>query len=253
MGLLRNIFSRRQNDFLYPKPFENPVNIEFHSHLIYGVDDGCETIEQSMEIINGFAQMGMKKIITTPHIMGDFYKNSADNLSPLSNNIIQNIRSSNINIEFTFAAEYLVDERLEQKIQDAPLLSFGLNKKYVLIELPFIAEPPNFKRVLFDMQIAGYTAVLAHPERYLHFAGNKERFAELKDQGVLFQLNLLSTVGFYGKPVYDMAQYLIKNNMIELVGSDTHRLQHQEILNDAYQSKLFYQLTKQTQLLNNYL
>lgn len=253
MNLLRNIFSKSQNDFLEKKPFENPVSTDFHSHLIFGVDDGSETLEQTIELLRGFEAMGMRKVITTPHIMGDFYKNDAGNLIPLQDTIIHALQSENINIEFKCAAEYLIDDSFEQKIEEGNLLTFGSNRNYILVELPFLGEPPNLKEALFKLQINGITPILAHPERYLYYLQNKKRYDEFKEQGILLQLNLLSTLGYYGKPVYELATYLVKSNFIDLVGSDTHRKEHQELLPKAYQSKLFYQLTQQTELLNKYL
>lgn len=253
MGFFSNIFGKKLNDFLHHKHFENPVDVEFHNHLIFGVDDGCETIEQSVDLLAGFANMGMRKVITSPHIMGDFYKNSPQNLLLLRNTIRKELAAQNIQIEFECVAEYLIDDLFEPKIHSGELLCFGSKQKYVLVELPFMNEPPNIKTVLFELQIAGYTPVLAHPERYLYFTHKKQHYHNLKDQGIIFQLNMLSTIGYYGKPVYELADYLVQNNLIDMVGSDTHRMQHQELLKEAYKSKLFYKLTTQTELLNKFL
>lgn len=253
MGFLNKIFSRTQSDYLEKTPFANPIEVEFHNHTIFGVDDGCENIEQSIELLRGFANIGMRKVIATPHIMSDFYKNSADNLLPLLKILQQKLVEENIPIQLECAAEYLIDDGFERKIEDGNLMTFGSNKKHILVELPFMDEPPNLKEAIFDLQIAGYIPVLAHPERYLYFNQNKTRYHDLKDQGILFQLNLLSTIAYYGPPVYDLAVYLVKNNLIDMVGSDTHNDKHQSLLPLAYKSKLFKQLSVQTELLNKYL
>ncbi len=132
------------------------------------------------------------------------------------------------------------------------MLTFGPEGKHILVELPFMNEPPNLGSCLFELQIAGYKPILAHPERYLYYANDREKYLELKDRGILFQLNMLSPLGFYSKPVADAAQYLVQQNLIDLVGSDTHHIRHMNILPDAIQNKL-YRKVCEAELLNNYL
>lgn len=233
-------------------PFTNPIQVEFHSHLIFRVDDGCETIDQSIELLRNFEQLGMRKVITTPHVMSDFYKNSKENIFPLRDQIRERLVQENIQIEFDAAAEYMIDDGFEKKIAAGNLLTFGKDNKHVLFELPFMTEPPNLSTCIFELQIAGYIPVLAHPERYLYYANNKEKYHELKERGVLMQLNMLSVLGYYSKPVAEAAEYLALNNLIDLVGSDTHHMRHMQILPEAIQHKI-YRKVCESDLLNNYL
>lgn len=233
-------------------PFSNPIEVEFHSHLIFGVDDGCETIEQSLEILEGFAALGMRKVITTPHIMSDYYKNSKDNLFPIRDELRKRLKEKNISLELDCAAEYLIDDGFEKKIASGELLTFGPKGKHILVELPFMDEPRNLASALFELQIAGFTPVLAHPERYLYYNADRNRFHQLRDQGVLLQMNMLSTIGYYSKPVQEAANYLVNNQLVDLVGSDTHTIKHQELLQEVYQNKI-YQKVCAGELLNNNL
>lgn len=252
MGFFSKIFGKKGAEEDSSAPFVNPVTTEFHSHLIFGVDDGCETIEQSVELLKGFAALGMKKVITTPHVMSDFYKNSRDNVYPLRDAIRQRLQEENIAIEFEAAAEYMIDDGFEKKIAAGNMLTFGPDGKHVLIELPFMNEPPNFSSCLFELQVAGYQPILAHPERYLYYAADKEKYHELKDRGILMQLNMLSTIGYYSKPVLEAAQYLVQHKLIDLVGSDCHHIRHMQILPEALKSKT-YRKVCEAELLNNYL
>ncbi|MBC7384032.1 MAG: capsular biosynthesis protein [Bacteroidia bacterium] len=254
MGLFSNIFNRKTElgKKSSTSSFVNPIQVEFHSHLIYGVDDGCEVIDQSIAILKKFADLGMRKVITTPHVMSDFYKNSQANIYPLRDEIRKRLSEENIQIEFDAAAEYMVDEGFEKKIEEGNLLTFGKDNKHVLIELPFMTEPPNLNAVLFKLQIAGYTPILAHPERYMYYGNEREKFHELKDRGILLQLNILSCLGYYSKPVADVAAYLVNNKLIDLVGSDVHHIRHMQILPDALEHKI-YRKVCELELLNNYL
>lgn len=252
MGFFSKIFKSNGAEESSSVPFINPIEVEFHSHLIFGVDDGCETIDQSIELLRGFADLGMRKVITTPHVMSDFYKNSKENIYPLRDEIRQRLVEENINIQFEVAAEYMIDDGFEKKIAAGDLLTFGPEGKHILFELPFMTEPPNLGTCLFELQIAGYKPVLAHPERYLYYATDCDKYLELKDRGILFQLNMLSGLGYYSKPVADAAQYLVQNNLIDLVGSDTHHLRHLQILPEAINHKI-YKKVCEAELLNNYL
>lgn len=252
MSIFSKIFSPKGIPENKGIPFKNPIQVEFHSHLIFGVDDGCETIDQSIELLREFEKLGMRKVITTPHVMSDFYKNSKDNIYPLRDQIRKRLQEENIQIEFEAAAEYMIDDGFEKKIAQGNLLTFGKEGKHILFELPFMTEPPNLSTCLFEMQIAGYTPVLAHPERYLYYANNREKYHELKERGILLQLNMLSGLGYYSKPVAEAAEYLVVNNLIDLVGSDTHHMRHMQILPEAIQHKVFRKVCE-ADLLNNYL
>lgn len=252
MSFLKNIFGKKGQNTSASGPFVNPVTVEFHSHLIFGVDDGCQTIDQSIELLKGFKELGMKKVITTPHVMSDFYKNSMENVYPIRDEIRKRLELENIDIEFDAAAEYMIDDGFEKKILEKNLLTFGPKNKHVLVELPFMNEPPNLNSCLFELQIAGFIPILAHPERYLYYGNDVEKYHELKDRGILFQLNMLSTLGYYSKDVLDNADYLVHNDLIDLIGSDTHHQKHMELLPNAIQSKLFRKVCE-GELLNNYL
>ena len=230
--------------------FINPITTELHSHLIPGIDDGTEQIEETIEVLTKYQELGYKKVITTPHIMGDFYKNGAFNILPglekIKNLLIQN----HINIEIEAAAEYMVDELLEGKINNKEILTFGGNK--VLIELPFNEEPPIFKSVLFALQTNGFQPVLAHPERYPYYALNKSNYEQLIENGVLIQLNIMSLIGYYSPNIKKTAEFLIDNKMVHLVGSDLHGARHLPFLEKAIQST-YYRKVCELNLLNNQL
>lgn len=196
--------------------------------------------------------MGMRKVITTPHVMSDFYKNSKENLFPLRDIIRAKLKEEGIKLEFEVAAEYLIDDGFEKKITAGNMLTFGPEGKHILVELPFMSEPPNLSQALFELQINGYIPVLAHPERYQYYNLERDKYHELKDRGILFQLNMLSCVGYYSKPVLEAAQYLVNEGLVDLVGSDTHNHKHQHILQDVLQSKLYHKVCE-TPLLNNNL
>jgi protein-tyrosine phosphatase len=248
MSFLRSLFKPKPQ--LADAGFVNPIHVELHSHLIPAIDDGVQTIEESVEVLRVWSEMGYKKVITTPHIISDFYKNGPENILPKLEEVRKALRENNIPIELHAAAEYLIDDTLEQKIEQKELLTFG--KNYVLVELPFTEEPPNIKSALFSLRVNGYKPVLAHPERYGFYGQYKEKYEELFDSGILFQVNIFSLIGYYSPAVQKTAEWLIEKKMVNMIGSDTHGVRHLPVLQAAITSKN-YQKICELPLLNNEL
>lgn len=253
MSIFSNIFNKSNSKEKSLDSNVNPITSELHSHLIFDVDDGVKSIEEALEILQFFSDMGYKKVITTPHIMSDYYKNGPENLLPklelTKNKLIEN----NIAIELEVAAEYMIDDGIEKKIEEKNILSFGGENKYVLVELPFMEEPRNFKSVIFSLQIQGFKPVLAHPERYMYYHQKKERYDELHDQGVLLQLNNLSLIGYYSPQILKMSEYIIDRKIHSFLGSDAHSFRHAAIINDKVISSKLYKKACEIELLNNTL
>jgi tyrosine-protein phosphatase YwqE len=135
-------------------------------------------------------------------------------------------------MEFKAAAEYLMDDHFTRALEaDEPFLT--LSDKMILVELSFAVPSINLKEILFDLQLKGYQPVLAHPERYLYFGANKAWYDQLRDAGCLFQLNLLSLRGYYGKESRQLAEYLIKKKYVDLLGTDMHNERHLEMLGSS--------------------
>lgn len=253
MGLFSNIFGKNEAA-KNTASFINPVHVELHSHLIPGVDDGVQTLDEALETLKVFEKMGYTKVITTPHIMADFYKNGPHNLIPKLQELKNYVKENGLSIELEVAAEYMIDDALEEKIKNNDLLSFGGNNKYILVEMPFLEEARNFKAVIFELQILGYKPILAHPERYTYYHQKKEKFEELVDKGILLQLNNLSLIGYYSPHVLKMAEFIINKKLHSFVGSDAHNVRHAAIINDkVINSKLYQKACNNVQLLNNTL
>ena len=205
---------------------------DMHSHLIPGIDDGSPSLEASIQLIGGMMDLGYRKIITTPHIMWDMYKNTNEIIERGWETVKKELASRKMQVEFHAAAEYFMDDHFSQLLnEDKPLLT--LKDNLVLVEFSFIKAPMDFKQMLFNLQIKGYQPVIAHPERYLYFSNDKTLYDEMKDTGCLFQLNLLSLSGFYGKGPLELAQYLIKQKYVNLLGTDLHNPRHLQALGTA--------------------
>lgn len=205
---------------------------DMHSHLLPGIDDGSPDVKTSLELIKGLRELGYKQFITTPHIMWDMYKNDLSTIKPAHQQVQQALYSSPSPVPIKAAAEYFLDDHFDTMLEEKiPLLAIKENK--VLVEFSFVSPPMNLKDKLFNLQINGYQPILAHPERYLYFTSDKEWYDELKTAGCLFQVNILSLAGYYGKGPFELAHYLIKKKYVDLLGTDLHHSRHLEVLRSS--------------------
>jgi protein-tyrosine phosphatase len=221
---------------IFKKKYSGPVDFsglrcDMHSHLLPGIDDGAQDPQTSVKLINGMKDLGYQELITTPHILSDLYQNDRQTIGAAWNCLQPVMQEQNLNIPLRFAGEYFLDDYFDQLLQSkTPLLCIHQNK--VLVEFSFINAPFNAKEKLFQLQIEGYQPVLAHPERYLYLSN--KAYDELKDAGCLFQVNILSLTGYYGKPPLELAQYLIRKDYVDLLGTDLHHERHLEALRSGH-------------------
>lgn len=226
------------------------VEVDIHSHLLPGIDDGVQTMDESMEVIKNFSDLGYKKLITTPHVMSDFYKNTPEIILDKLELVRSAIKSAGLDIEIEAAAEYYLDEHFLELIENKQLLTFGENM--VLFETSFTSKPMYLKEVVFKLQTNGYVPVMAHPERYLYMMDDKELLHELYNAGVLYQINLNAVAGYYSRPVLKQAKYLIDQDMVSFVGSDCHNMNHFDKFKESWSVKLTDQIRKEN-IRNNQL
>lgn len=242
-------------------PFKKKIEIDFdlswlgtdmHSHLVPGIDDGSPDLETSLRLITELQLLGYKKLITTPHILWDIYPNTHDDIVRASEGLKEEIERSNTNIEFECAAEYFLDEHFDELLKaNVPLLSFGRN--YVLVEFSMITAPFDLQSTIFELQMRDYKPIIAHPERYVYLNSNREFYHQLKEAGCSFQVNLLSLIGYYGKSVMELAEYLVKNNLYEFAGTDLHHERHISALKKLSESSLLQRLQESGQIKNTNL
>ena len=201
------------------------IGTDMHSHLLPGLDDGLQTLEESVAFIKELQTLGYKKLICTPHVINDVHPNSGETILPKLELVRKALKEENINVEIQAAAEYMVDYEFERKLKNKePFLTLGDN--YILIEMSYAMPHQNIENVIFDLNIAGYKPILAHPERYGYFHSNYDYYATLRSRGCFFQLNLLSICGYYGKMEKKVSERLIKDSCVEFVGTDMHHLNH---------------------------
>lgn len=230
----------------------SPLTVDMHSHLLPGIDDGVQTFEQAVEIVRGFAKSGYKKLIITPHIMSDFYRNTPEIILHKLDQLNDIIHQLRIDIILEAAAEYYLDEFFVRKLENKePMLTFGGG--YLLFETSFINYSPYLEHAVFLMQSNGYKPVLAHPERYTYLYGHFHVLKEWRSKGILMQVNSGSLAGYYGPDAKAIAEQLINEQMVSFIGSDCHRDKHLDVHMKAQTMESYTKALSMNVILNNTL
>lgn len=205
------------------------IQVDMHSHVLPGIDDGAQTPEESVFLIRKMMEMGISKIIATPHVMIDYYRNTPETINNALAILKQELHKQQIDITIEAAAEHYFDETFEERVNTGNLMLMGDN--YVLFEFSFISKPLNVIPVLQKMRDNGYKPILAHPERYPYLS--IDELKNLRSWGCNLQLNTISLTGYYGPQVKKAAEDMVDNQMIDFISSDMHHPRHAEALKRA--------------------
>lgn len=202
-------------------PTKHSIAVDVHAHILPQLDDGANDIEQSIAIIKSMYAMGYRKIIATPHVMSGYYNNAPEDILQSVHVLKSVLKRRNIEMEIEAAAEYYLEDELFRLLERKEILTFGGDKKYLLFEASFVSRPTSILEATLKIKQAGYTPVLAHPERYNNL-NDLEVLHRLTFNGLLFQVNIGSLTGYYSKQTQEMAEMLINNKMVAFFGTDCH-------------------------------
>ena len=199
---------------------------DIHSHILFGVDDGSRTIEESLEILRSMEKCGYKNIILTPHYIKDSNYNSSatenfKKLKILRDACFQN----NIKINLYLGNEIYIDDDILGLLKNKEIYSLN-GTPYLLVELPMSGEYNGYEEVFRELISHGCQVILAHPERYTSFQNDYEKIHELENMGVYFQGNIDSLVGKYGERANTMLRRLLKERKIAFLATDIHHPKH---------------------------
>ena len=198
---------------------------DHHSHILPAVDDGIATMEEALLALQTLAATGIKEVWLTPHIMEEYPNTPAalqENLATL-----QGCYTGPITLHL--AAEYMIDNQFHELLESGNLLPIGNTGNHLLVETSYFTPPMQLSATLQRIKSKGYHPLLAHPERYIYM--EEKQYRELRENGVKFQLNMISLSGGYGRAVEKKAKWLLKNNMYTVAGSDLHCSDALEIIN----------------------
>lgn len=221
-----DIFRKKSKEL--PKLF---FQTDMHCHLVPGIDDGQREAVSAADLVAHEASWGIKRIFCTPHITQGSFENTPDIIAGAFGRLQEAVRGAGVEVELGYSAEHRLDGFFQQQLQEGRVRSFPGG--YLLVENSFLQEGWNLDQELFDLQVKGFKPILAHPERYSYYHGDAARYDALHNAGTLFQVNLLSLAGYYGKIEKRVAEALIERGLVDFVATDMHHHRHCEAI-EAY-------------------
>ena len=201
---------------------------DWHSHILPGVDDGIQTMEDSLAVLAYYEKIGISDVWLTPHIMEDM-PNTPEELRARFQELTEAYQGP---VKLHLAAENMMDNLFNERLAANNLLPIGMKGDHLLVETSYFQPPIDLRGTLKRIQELGYQPILAHPERYRYM--DDSDYDYLVTKGVKLQLNIISLAGGYGKPAQDKALMLLSKGYYKFFGSDLHRLSH---FTDAINSK----------------
>lgn len=226
-----SIFSKKQflSDFL-------SGCTDIHCHILPGIDDGPDSVKKAIQLLKGFAEIGVTDFIATPHVMSDLYPNSETSILKSRFLLADALADEQyISPRIKASAEYMIDNNFEELTSQKRLMP--LKDYFVLVEMSYVQPPIYLESALEILKENGYIPVLAHPERYQFYHNRYGIYEKLKNLGCVFQMNALSIGGFYGSGVQQTALRLLEDRYIDFIGTDIHHLAHLEELKNLQISR----------------
>jgi tyrosine-protein phosphatase YwqE len=192
--------------------------IDWHCHLLPGIDDGIATLEDTLRALQHYESQGIREVWFTPHVMEDI-PNDPNTLQEAFERVRRAYKGP---LVLHVAAEYMLDNLFERQLRQHAVLPLG-DASHLLVETSYFNPPMDLQGTLSRIQSAGYHPVLAHPERYVYMT--ERDYRSLHDRRILFQVNLYSLLGMYGQTARRKARWLVDQGLVDRLGTDTHRVE----------------------------
>lgn len=225
------------NFFRKKEKIKLPYKTDVHCHILPGVDHGAQSIEHAIELIRMQMEMGITRFFLTPHITKSTFENTPETINKAFDVFKEVVDKSGLDVELRVSAEYRLDEYSLNQFHENQFIP--LPKEHILIENAYQQERLDIDEIIFDLQLKNLTPIMAHPERFMYYASRKNRYTQMHNAGVLFQVNLLSLAGFFGKTARQNAEWLLEHNYIDMLGSDIHHREHANVISEYIQTKDF--------------
>lgn len=234
-----NFFRKKKEDV---KLF---YHTDVHCHILPGVDHGAKNIQNGIELLKADMDMGIDRVILTSHVTSETFENTPETLQAAFDTFKAAVDEAGLDIEMHLSAEYRIDDYWQKEYAAGHIIPMPGN--YILLENSFVQELIGSDQMMFDLMCKGYKPILAHPERYPYWAHNRERYEKMHNTNLKFQINILSFTGYFGSSARDTANWLVKNGMVDMLGSDMHHLEHAEIIKDYLRSKEWRKISEKLQ------
>jgi len=197
--------------------------IDLHCHLLPGVDDGAADVEEALDMARIAVADGIHTIVATPHMLNPNFDVTVKNIDAAHLLLSEALVEAEIPLTVHKGAEIHFDADIVHRLEHGEVLPLGGTGKTILLELPSMSIPSGTEELIFEVQAAGYTVVLAHPERNQELLGRPQRAEKLRDRGVLMQVTARSICGGFGFRPKRVSRKWLKQGLVDVIASDAHR------------------------------
>lgn len=196
--------------------------IDIHSHILHGIDDGARSLEDSLAMAELAVAEGITHILATPHHKNGKFENRKTDIIMHVEKLQSELDNRNINLNVFPGQEVRLYGEVLEDIENGEILFTDEGNHYLLIEFPTMSIPHYAESLFFQMQQAGITPVIVHPERNQEIIENPDRLLEFIERGALAQVTASSYIGVFGKKIAELSSQLIDANLVHVLASDAH-------------------------------
>ena len=196
--------------------------VDIHCHILPGVDDGAESLEESLAMLTKAAAAGVEVVVATPHLLRGSYEVDSLERQQMTADLQKAADENEIRIQIKPGVEYYIAPQILEDIDRLEEFTINNNGKYILVELPMRAIPPSMEDIFFSLKVKGITPVLAHPERNEKICRNPNILFDYVMKGCVTQINTGSILGHFGRDCRKTARELIIHHLAHIVASDMH-------------------------------
>lgn len=196
--------------------------LDLHCHILPGVDDGAQTLEDAVQMAEQAVEEGITHILATPHHMKRDWINEKKPVIQKVRELQAELDSRQIDLTIFPGQEVSIYGELLKDIEDNKILFTDESHNYVLIEFPSSSIPTYAERLFYELQSHGKTPIIVHPERNHYILEHPNRLKDFIDKGALAQLTAASYTGGFGKKIQKISKQLIEANLVHFIASDAH-------------------------------
>lgn len=196
--------------------------IDIHCHILPGVDDGPATLAESIELTRMAEAEGITTIIATPHHRHPSFDNEGQSIMEAVKSFNLSLQEAGVNVTVIPSQEVRINGELLDQVHTGEILPLGVESNYILIEFPSNHIPHYAKNLFYDLNMRGYTPIIAHPERNKVLIENPSILYEFVKNGALTQITTSSLTGDFGKKIKKFTESLIESNLTHFLASDAH-------------------------------
>lgn len=196
--------------------------IDLHCHILPGLDDGPDDLDQSIAMARAAVADGVSTLVATPHVGTRNFDAPITRIRDAADNLVQRLQSENIPLKLLLGTELAATSDIAALLDAGRALTLGATGRFLLIELPFTGQPAGLERQFFDLEIAGYKILLAHPERSMACQHDPGLLARLRERGYRAQINARSLVGREGRRVRNLCIRWLRDGLVDAIASDGH-------------------------------